>query len=582
MSNNTESNWKCEGYTEEPHPSIEVEWDQKCPICNRERNSPKHKGGKFPIGAVIAALSAVAVLGGGYWLWPNLVSQNSTDSSQESTEQTITPTPSPNDQTGEKLGSTVSSASPSEKADSSQESTEQTITPKPSPNDQTGEKVDSTVPSTPPSEKATTQKQLEGFSQGEQTLFSGTGNVNRDRGIEAFQKGDYSKAAELFKKATEADRNDPEVLIYYNNALANQKPNPITLAVVVPIDSRLTSAQEMLRGVAQAQNKFNNSGGFNDQLLQIAIANDGNKPELSEKVARELVNDSSIIGVIGHNSSSASQAGLAVYEEAGLPMISPTSTSTSLSGKAFFRTVPSDAAAGEKLANYAYNKLLIDNAVIFYNPKSSYSSSLKEAFEKNFDSLGGQVIRSVDLSDPEFDAKIDITRIALKKEAQAALLFPNTQFTSVALEITKANSQLETEERLKLLGGDALYSPTTLKAGASVEDLILAVPWFAKSPLSQDFSKMAEKQWGGLVNWRTAMSFDATQAFINAFSSNISRSEVLQQLQGINLSSDKTSGSPLEFTSEGERRSEPILVKATQGGSVAPNNSKFGFDIVRE
>ncbi|WP_293140745.1 ABC transporter substrate-binding protein [Okeania sp. SIO3I5] len=99
---------------------------------------------------------------------------------------------------------------------------------------------------------------------------------------------------------------------------------------------------------------------------------------------------------MGHNSSGASKAGLAVYDQAGLPMISPTSTSTSLSSKVFVRTVPSDAAAGKKLANYAYNDW-IDNVVIFYNPKSAYSKSLKETFEKNFNNLGGEVFWSIDL-----------------------------------------------------------------------------------------------------------------------------------------------------------------------------------------
>jgi branched-chain amino acid transport system substrate-binding protein len=419
------------------------------------------------------------------------------------------------------------------------------------------------------------------LSRGERVLFTGNSNANRDRGVEAIQRGDYFKAAEFFKKATEADRNDPEVLIYYNNARARQNQNQITLAVVVPVDNAENSAKEMLRGVAQAQNNYNNSGGLNGRLLEIAIVNDGNEPDKSAQVAEELVKDSSIIGVIGHNSSGASKAGLTVYEKAGLPMISPTSTSTSLSSKVFFRTVPSDAAAGRKLANYAYNKLAVDYAVIFYNPKSTYSKSLKEAFEKNFKSLGGKVVRSVDLSDPSFNATMDLTQIALKKEAQAALLFPNTQFTSVALEIARANS-LQKGERLRLLGGDALYSPLTLNAGASVEDLTLAVPWFAKSAQSQGFSNVAEKQWGGLVNWRTAMSFDATQAFIDAFSSNPSRSEVLRELQSTNISAQKTSGSPLQFTSEGERRSEPVLVKAIRGGSVAPYKSEFGFEIINE
>lgn len=591
MSINSDE-WECTGYKDAPHLAIDVPGGEPCPGCNRDRNSPEYKRKPVGVGgivvAVVALLGLAGVSYGGYKLWSSTQCPEGQERIDGNCEIATQVSDLDGGTTTRVTTSQAPRANPSTIKDGS--AVESKSTPSPEPSSKTiARGTTDQVPkssSSRPSPSLRTQSNFiargERFSRGERILFTGNSNANRDRGIEAFQQGDYFSAAEFLKKATDANRNDPEVLIYYNNALARQKQNQITLAAIVPIDNGLTSAQEMLRGVAQAQNNYNNSGGLNGRLLEIAIANDGNEPDKSAQVAEELVKDPSIIGVIGHNSSGASKAGLAVYEGAGLPMISPTSTSTSLSSKVFFRTVPSDAAAGQKLADYAYNKLLVDYAVIFYNPKSAYSSSLKEAFEKNFKSLGGQVVRSIDLSNPSFEAKIELTRIALNKEAQATLLFPNTQFTSVALEIARANSQLQAGERLKLLGGDALYGPTTLNAGASVEELILAVPWFAKSAQSRDFSNKAEKQWGGLVNWRTAMSFDATQAFIDAFSRNPSRSGVLKQLQSTNISSQKTSGSPLQFTSGGERRSEPVLVKAARGGSVAPRGSEFGFEIIDE
>ncbi|MFM6863060.1 MAG: ABC transporter substrate-binding protein, partial [Dolichospermum sp.] len=111
-------------------------------------------------------------------------------------------------------------------------------------------------------------------SRGERTLFPTTVNrLFRDQGIQAFQKGDYERAANLFKQAIQANKNDPEVVIYYNNALARKAGYPFTLAVVVPIGKKLDSAQEILRGVAQAQNQFNDKKGFNGRLLEIVIAN---------------------------------------------------------------------------------------------------------------------------------------------------------------------------------------------------------------------------------------------------------------------------------------------------------------------
>lgn len=521
MNNTSNSSWVCKGYKEEPHPEVEIEWDESCPICARNRNSPiSKKKSTFPVGIIIATVALLALLGGGGWLLYSMFIQN------------------------------------------------RTIIPEPN-----GQSIDE------PQTKDYGWNP-ERFTRGQRTLFPGKGNPNRDNGIKALMQGDYSTAVNYFKRAIEANRNDPEVLIFYNNALARQKDNPLTLAVVVPVEGRVTSAEEMLRGVAQAQHQFNISGGTNEQLLEIVIANDGNNPENAEKVAQELIKDPSILGVIGHNSSSASQAGLDVYEQAGLAMISPTSTSTSLKGNVFFRTVPSDAAAGKKLAQYVTNKLNLDKVVIFYNPNSNYSTSLQEAFANSFE---GNVVKEIDMSQPNLNAGVEVSSSVFQGQAQGALLFPDTKHTGVAIEIARANASLSAEQRLKLIGGDALYSPTTLTAGGeAVEGLVLAVPWFAESSQSQNFIEAGNKQWGGLVNWRTAMSFDATQAFIKAFSSNTSRSSILNQLRQVKLSSTETSGDEVEFTSEGERQSEPILVKAVRGGSVGPPNSSFGFELVTE
>jgi ABC-type branched-subunit amino acid transport system substrate-binding protein len=413
------------------------------------------------------------------------------------------------------------------------------------------------------------------ISRGDRTLFPITGNPNRDRGIEAFKQGNYSQAAQFFERAVASDRNDPEVLIYYNNAIAKQQGSPLTLAVVVPTDNGELTAKEMLRGVAQAQKQFNQKGGLNDRLLEIVIANDGDNPEQAKQIAAELVKDKSILGVIGHNSSDATNKALDEYKQAGLAIISPTNTSIFLDGDNFFRTVASDAAAGEHLAAYARKTLNLTAVAIFYNPNSSYSDSLREEFTNNFEQLGGSVIRKIDLTEPKFDPETEVAKSLYEDNAQAIVLFPDRQNTDVALNIAIANAQQTArlkntpnpkKQGLKLLGGAILYSQITLYQGAeSIEGLILDVPWFREAPQAKNFAQKAAQQWGGSVSWRTATSFDATQALIKALSPNPTRATVLQRLREVQLSPSETSGYPLQFNSEGERQTKGILVKVVGG-----------------
>lgn len=523
--------WECEGSKEDRHALEEyIEVGEPCPECGRTYDAKKKKtgGGTFPLGKVlggVALLGLLCVLG---WFLTR-------------------PNPDP--------------------IDPVVEDPELPVEP---------------IPATPtaPAQAADDYSwEAKRFTKGQRSLFSGVSSPSIENGIEAFKQKDYQKAISFFDQAVKRNPNEPEPLILFNNAKARQQGDALTLAVVVPVTGDVDSAKEMLRGVAMAQNEFNNSGGIGDRFLEIVVADDENNPEISKQVAQQLADDPSVLGVIGHNSSGSSAAGLEVYEAEGLAMISPTSSSTSLQGNAFFRTTPSDAAAAKKLAEYVSDNLNISKVVVFYNPGSNYSTSLKENFESQFK---GTIVKSSELNNPGFNAKGEVTESVFINEAEAALLFPNKDYIEFAREIAIENQNIPVEKRLKLLGGDALFTGQTLiQGGANVEGLVLAVPWSRQSPTSQTFKQAGYDQWNGSVNWRTAMSYDATEAFINSFdNSNNTRASILEGLRQVRLTSDKTSGIDVQFTMQGERQGEPVLVEVAKGVQEKPRGTEFGYKLV--
>ncbi len=404
----------------------------------------------------------------------------------------------------------------------------------------------------------------ERLSKGERTFFRDI-DTNFDIliGNEAFKKKEYSRAIESFKKAIGANRNDPEVWIYYNNARANQQGNPLTLAVVIPVNARKAVAQEILRGVAQAQNNFNEKHiKTNTPLLQIVIANDDTEPIQAAKIARSLIRDSNVLGVIGHYSSSASLSALPEYEKVGLAMISPTSSSSYLKGKVFFRTVTIDNLLVEQLAKYAVSKN-VKRAMIFYQPEETYSKSLTMALE-NLLKEKKVIIQKVDLTDP----KLDINDKALTNElnqADALILFPNVDIIPIAIQIARLrNSQTNIQNKL-LLVSPTFYSSDTLKAGgAALKNMVVPVPWFAGTPDAKEFAEKAMDMWGGQVSWRTAGTYNATQDFIEALSASNtpSRSTVLEKLQSMNIQGKK-----------------PVLVKVVKSENCS-RGMEFCFQLV--
>ncbi|MEH1934311.1 MAG: AAA-like domain-containing protein [Nostoc sp.] len=430
------------------------------------------------------------------------------------------------------------------------------------------------------------QAEPELFSQGERTLFEGQDNFNRDRGFEAFKNQNYTQAVDYFKKAIQASPKNPELYIFYNNAKAYQKGKPLTLAIVIPVTARREIAEEVLRGLAQAQDSFNIAGGVNGRLLKIVMANNSNQPNQAKKVVRELIKDENVVGVIGQFDSTTSQAVLADCEKAGIAMISPTSTSTSLKSNVFFRTVASDKESAEKLANYALSKNY-RKVVVFWNPDDIYSQSLNKEFEKSFQERGGQIIRRINLALPTLNPSAEVLLSTFQDQADAAVLFPNTRFISVVNEITRTQKKLVNSgsKQLPLLGVDALYDPEILRStGEAVENnLVLAVPWFAGEENSKKFADEASERWGGQISWRTATTYDATQAFIKAISmsNNPTRQTVLKNLKSINISSNETSGHPLHFDDKGDCQQEPVLVKVVRGRG-GPFESGFIFEQVKD
>ena len=106
---------------------------------------------------------------------------------------------------------------------------------------------------------ASNQPVRERISGGEKGLISKQATPEKQAAVKAIASGNYEEAISQLKASLKRDRNDPEALIYLNNALIGNKKS-YTIAASVPISSDLNGAQEILRGVAQAQNEVNQAG----------------------------------------------------------------------------------------------------------------------------------------------------------------------------------------------------------------------------------------------------------------------------------------------------------------------------------
>ncbi|MCY6491722.1 bifunctional serine/threonine-protein kinase/ABC transporter substrate-binding protein [Leptolyngbya sp. GGD] len=374
--------------------------------------------------------------------------------------------------------------------------------------------------------------------------------------IDKMKSGEFAEAVSLFEQAHKIDQSDPETLIYLNNArIGSEQAN--TIAVVLPIRTNPTASAEVLRGIAQAQDRINQTKAMK---LKIAIASDDANPDLARQIATQLVRDPTVLGVIGHGTSDTTLAAGKIYQEGELVAISPVSSAKNLSGfsRYVFRTMPSDELPAKRLVSYMTKQLKKRKAAVFFNSKNLYSKSLTEAFK---DALyyadKGKVVHEVDLSNPAIEVAENVAQ-AMKKGAEVIFLAPNAELLDRTLLIINAN-----QKRLPILAGDALYNSRILtELGSAASGMVVAIPSAQTQLQNSPFEQQAKSVWGRAPGWRSALGYDATQAMIAALQKAPTRNGIRATLSTPSFTTIGAVQS-VSFTPEGDRETEITLVRVT-------------------
>jgi branched-chain amino acid transport system substrate-binding protein len=414
-------------------------------------------------------------------------------------------------------------------------------------------------------------------SYGEQILIKTVTTPEKQAGVQAFWWQDYQTATENFALSLKQKRNDPETLIYKNNAIIGKR-KALTIVVSVPITSNANVAQEILRGVAQAQDEINTLGGINGKLLKVKIADDANDPKIARELASRFVDDQEILAVLGHNASNASVAAAPEYENGKLVMITATSFSSKLSetGRYIFRTVPEVIYFADVLSQYIVKNQGHKNIAICVDSKAQDNVSFSSQIEGTTINLhkGNIVNINCDFADPNFNPEQAINT-AISKNVTALVLSPHIDRIDKALLVAKAN-----KGRIKLFGSATLYTYRTLEMGLSaVNGLALSVPWHPSAFPNNPFAEKAKNIWGGSVTWRTAYSYDAMRALIVGLRNSQPQESREKLREALRIDGFVAYGATGEvnFRPSGDRRlnGEPIIVE------VQPRkNSLSGYDFV--
>ncbi|MET8907101.1 branched-chain amino acid ABC transporter substrate-binding protein [Micromonospora sp. NPDC004551] len=284
-------------------------------------------------------------------------------------------------------------------------------------------------------------------------------------------------------------------------------------------------------------------------------------------LAREVVKDNKIIGVIGPAFSGETEASGPIWEEAKLPIVSPSATRPSLSTKGwttFHRALANDDAQGPAAASYIKDVLKAQKAYVI-DDQTAYGAGLADVVKQNL----GSVVAGSDKV--ERNVTKDFSQIITKiKASGATAVFYGGYYQEAGLLAKQMKGQ---GVQATLVAGDGVNDPgfITTAGKENAEGSVLTCPCSPASAAKGSFVTDYKTKWGQDAGTYSDIAFDVANIFIKGIEAgNTNKAKMNEYLKSVNY---EGIANTYKFTDKGEL--DPSFLKVwaftVKGGAVTPD-----------
>ncbi len=337
-------------------------------------------------------------------------------------------------------------------------------------------------------------------------------------------------------------------------------------AVTGPVAYFGKDTENGARMAIEALNAKGVSIGGKKVRFELVAEDDAGEPKQATAVAQKLV-DAKINGMVGHETSGTTIPASKIYHAAGIPQISPSSTSPMYTRQGFnttFRVVANDVQLGQALGRYATGTMKAKRVAVV-DDRTAYGQGLVTEFARSLQSQGGSVVAKEFTHDKATDFSAIITRIRATK--------PDLVFfggmSATAGPMLRQMKQLGMNVRM--MGGDGLCSDEIHKlSGGTMADgqVVCAeaggVQGEARAAMDK-FRADYKKRFGIDVQINAPYAYDAVmtmaEAMVKAGSSQPARYlPVLSKIQHRGVTG------PIAFDARGDVKDGTITLYSFKGG----------------
>lgn len=316
------------------------------------------------------------------------------------------------------------------------------------------------------------------------------------------------------------------------------------------------------KAIELAAEQVNKAGGINGKQVELDMGDDKADPKEAAVVANKFAADSTIVGVLGHYTSSTTLAGSPIYNRAGLSHISYGATSPAVTeaGAYTFRDITTDAFDGEFVAQWTVDEGFKKIAILYEN--DDYGKGLADVYNKKITALGATAV----MQEPyNLGETKDFSAILTKmKAAGPDALFIAGQYNEAAM-IIKQGKRLGIN--LPVFGSNGLYSDALIQLGGKDVEGLRAVGAFHSSadyPEAKAFIDAYKAKWGQEPDIWAAFAYDAANImFEGVKNGSEDRKKINEYLT--NLKDFKGATGTTTFDNNGDCLKQPLKLVIKDG-----------------
>ena len=308
-------------------------------------------------------------------------------------------------------------------------------------------------------------------------------------------------------------------LLLISMALAGcSRTEPIRIGFLAGLSGRVADLGAAGRnGAMLAVEQRNAAGGVKGRQLELVVRDDGQDPETAVKAVKELIGQQVEL-IVGPMTSSIAMAILPEINLSKTILLSPTVTSTALTGKNdnLLRVIDDTRSYASKSARYQLQELGHRSVAVLYDQSNAaYSESWLADFVVEFERLGGKVLSTQAFRSGSSTPFSGLAREALAARPEVVLVIANAvdaamifqQVRKIKPGVPLAASEWASTERFAEL------------AGASAEGAMISqfIDRNDSSARYRAFSDAYRERFGHEPGFAGLAGYDAAQVAVEAY-----------------------------------------------------------------